>query len=206
MKIHNTLGKFAGEVAKAIRNFKYETTRSGVYLPASKMHVGGVFRHAHAPAGCAFGPWVADPNRVVNQGLNYLLNAALGGATQESAFYLAPFSGNVTPAAGWTGANFAANATEFTAYEGGSRLPWTTEASTAQAIGNTAAIAASTMTFSAGGPYNVYGLGLLSASAKGATTGVLVAATRFANPRTNMSPGDRLALEYVIAASDEADA
>lgn len=206
MKIHNTLGKFAGEVAKAIRNFKYEVTRSGIYLPGSKMHVGGIFGNAYAPAGEGFGPMERDHNRVVNQGLNYLLNAALGGATQESAYYLAPFSGNVTPAAAWTAANFTANATEFTAYEGGSRLPWTTAPSTAQAIGNTAAIAASTMTFSAGGPYNVYGVGLLSASAKGATTGVLIAATRFDNPRTNMSPGDRLALEYVIAASDEAGA
>ncbi|HRO59332.1 MAG TPA: hypothetical protein PK177_09240 [Burkholderiaceae bacterium] len=112
----------------------------------------------------------------------------------------------MTPAANWTAANFTANATEFTAYTSAARLPWTTAASTAQAIGNSAAVAASTMEFNGTGPHSVYGIGLLSASAKSATTGVLVAGTRFANPRTNMSPGDRLALEYVLAALDEADA
>ncbi|HRO59331.1 MAG TPA: hypothetical protein PK177_09235 [Burkholderiaceae bacterium] len=50
MKIRNTLGKFAGEVARAIRNFKYELTEGGIYLPAAKVSIGGVFRHAHAPA------------------------------------------------------------------------------------------------------------------------------------------------------------
>ena len=200
------VGKFAGEIARAIRNFKYELTHNGIFLSASKVSIGGEFRHAFAPAGGEFGPWVADPNRVVHQGLNHILNTALGGATQVTAYYLAPFSGNVTPAANWTGTNFAANATEFAAYTASTRLPWTTAASTAQAIGNAAGVADATMVFNGTGPHNVYGLGLLQASAKGATTGVLVAATRFATPRLNIAPGDRLALEYTIAALDEADA
>ena len=205
MKIHNMLGTFAGEVARAIRNFKYDVTGTGVYIPSAKVSVGGVFRHAHAPAGGEFGPWAVDPNRVVSQGLNHILNTALGGASQVTAYSLAPFSGNVTPAANWTGANFTANSTEFTAYTAATRLPWTTTASTAQSLGNTAGIADSTMTLNGTGPHNVYGVGLLQASAKSATTGVLVAATRFATPRTNMAPGDRLAIEYIIAAVDEAD-
>lgn len=199
------LGKFAREVAEAIRKFKYETTENGVFLPASKVHIGGVFRHSLvAPDGGLYDVQV-DPNRVVAEGINYMLGAAFGGATPVTAYSLAPYAGNVTPADGWTGANFAANATEFTAYTAANRLPWTTAGASAKAIGNSAALAAATMTFSAGGPYTVYGAGLLQASAKSATTGVLVAATRFATTRSNMAAGDKLALEYVLSAADQGD-
>lgn len=207
MNIRHTLGRFAAEAARAIRNFKYELTEGGIYLPASKMTIGGVFSHRHAPAGGEFGPWAVDPNRVVTEGLVYILNAALGGQSQTSQFYLAPFSGNVTPGANWTGATFPAQATEFTAYTPSSRVPWTAvPATTAAALGNSAALAASTLTFNAGGPYNLYGVGLVGASAKSSTSSILVAATRFATPRTNLAGGDKLAVEYVINAKDEGDA
>lgn len=210
MGIKTSLGKFAGEAARAIRNFKYDIMGDGsLYFSGSRKTIGGVFRHAHAPAGLVdargnpiLGDWAVDPNKMVFQGLDYALNAAFGGQAQLSAFSLAPFSGNVTPADSWTAANFTANSTEFTAYTNGTRLPWTTAPSTARAIGNSAALVAATATFSAGGPYNVYGIGLLSASAKSATTGTLIAATRFAAPRLNQVAGDKLAFEYVISASD----
>lgn len=208
MKLTHTLGKFAAEAARAIRNFKYEITGNGqIYLPASRMFVGGVFGNDYAPAGGDFEGMQRDGNRVVTQGLIYLLNAALGGQTPTGQFYLAPFSGNVTPGAAWTGATFASQATEFTAYTAGNRLPWDSDPAAVDAsIGNSGNLATSTITFNPGGPYSLYGVALLSASAKGATTGTLFAATRFANPRTNMAGGDKLALEYVVAASDVADA
>ncbi|MGH8073638.1 MAG: hypothetical protein ACREO4_06145 [Lysobacter sp.] len=209
MKIINSLGRFAAEAARAIRNHQYELGDDGrVHLQRSRMTIGGIFGNAFAPAGIhQFGPMVHDHNRVVTEGLIQILNSALGGQAQLTQFYLAPFAGNVTPAADWTGATFAASATEFSAYSAGTRLPWTTAAAAGTAsLGNTAGLTDSTLTFSAGGPHTVYGLGLLSASAKGATTGKLIAATRFAAARTNMVEGDRLALEYVIGAKDEADA
>lgn len=197
MGIMTSLGRFAGEAARAIRNGHFERTPQGLYFPRAKVAVGGVLKHSLNDAYVA-----VDPNLLVNEGLNYILNAALGGTSQVAAFYIAPFSGNVTPAAGWTGANFTASATEFTAYTNSTRLPWTTVASTTQAIGNSAAVAAATATFSPGGPHNVYGIGLLQASAKSATTGVLIAAVRFATPRLNMAAGDKLAFEYVLSAAD----
>ena len=206
MRLTSRLGKFAGEAARAIRNFKYDRTPTGIYIPGARASVGGIFRHALMPRGeSSFLPWVLDPNRMVNESLNYMLNAAFGGGSQVTAYYLAPYSGNVTPAAGWTGANFTANATEFTAYTPSTRLPWTTVASTAQAIGNSAALAAATATFTGTGPYTLYGIGLLEASAKSATTGMCVAATRFATARANLVAGDKLAFEYVITAIDEGD-
>ena len=202
MGIMSSLGRFAGEAARSLRNGHFERTPNGLYFPKAKVAVGGVLRHSHISAQGDVLDVAVDPNLLTDEGLNYILNAALGGQSQVGAFYLAPFSGNVTPAAGWTGANFAANATEFTAYTNSTRLPWTTVASTAKAIGNSAAIAAATATFSAGGPYNLYGIGLTQASAKSATTGVLVAAVRFGTPRLNMAAGDKLAFEYVLAAAD----
>lgn len=208
MNIRHNLGRFAGEAARALRNFKYELAGDKVYFPGAKIFVGGVFRDHFSPAGSnEFIDTAVNPNRLVTEGLIYLLNAAFAGQSQINQFYIAPFAGNVSPAAGWTGATFAAQATEFTNYNGATRLPWNVAAASGvAAVGNTAALADSTMTFSDGGPYTVYGLGLLAASAKGATTGQLIAATRFGAPRSNMQPGDRLALEYVLNAKDEAEA
>lgn len=205
MKIVNSLGRFGAEIARAIRNHRYEETESGIYLSDSKMHVGGAFRHTLIKADGSIDTCI-DPNRVVKEGLNYLLNAAFAGGSQIANFYVAPFSGNVTPDANWTGANFVANATEFTAYTAGTRLPWTVVASTNQAVGNSAAIPAATLTLNAaGGPFNIYGIALVEAQAKGAVTGKLISATRFANPRLAIAGGDKLGLEYVISAKDSAD-
>jgi len=205
VKILNTLGSLGRDALRAIRRHQYEQTESGIYLPSARAFIGGVFRHAHAPCGGEFGPVSVDPNRVVNEGLNYLLNAALGGGAQQTAFYLAPFAGNVTPAAAWKGERFKDDATEFTGYTNATRLPWETEPATEQAIGNSDALAASTLTYAAGGPYTIYGIGLLTGSAKNATANILIAGTRFATPRTNQLAGDRLSLEYVLSAKDEGD-
>lgn len=206
MSIVPLIGKFAREVANAVRRFQYERTSYGLYLPRQKLHLGGVFRTARvAPDGTLF-DFQVDPNRVVDEGINYILGAALRTVTPAGAFYLAPFSGNVTPAASWTASNFASTATEFTAYTAANRLPWTTAAASGKQIGNTGALSDATATFSAGGPYTLYGVALLSAQAKGATTGVLVSATRFSTTRSNLAAGDKLAFEYIVGASDEADA
>ncbi|ASE52200.1 MULTISPECIES: hypothetical protein [Stenotrophomonas maltophilia group] len=205
MKALQSLGAVGRDAIRAIRQHKYERCESGIYIPGARVSIGGIFRHAHAPAGGELGPWQIDPNRLVNEGLNYLLNAGMGGGSQQTAFYLAPFTGNVTPAADWKGSTFKDVASEFTAYAPATRLPWTTTPSTAEAIGNTAALAAATLTYSAGGPYNLYGIGLLTGSAKGATANILIAATRFATPRTNQLAGDKLAIEYVLSAKDGGD-
>lgn len=198
MNVLNKLGKLAGDAVRAIRTHNYEMTENGIYLPGAKAFVGGVFRHSLND-----GPAVLDPNRIVTEGLVYLLNAALGGQSQVSAFYLAPFSGNVTPAAGWTGANFTANSTEFTGYTPSTRMPWTTVPAVTASIGNSAALVASTLTMTAGS--SLYGIGLLESQAKSAITGKLIAATRFGTPRTGLVIGDRLAIEYVMTATDEGD-
>ena len=203
----NMHGSFIRDALRAVGNNRHEIADDGaIYIPGARAYIGGAFAHAYAPPGEDFGPKTFDkPNRVVGQGLNHLLNLLPGHST-SSALFIAPFGGNVTPAANWTGATWAALATEFTAYDESTRLPWTTVAATAQQLTNAAALAAATLTFSAGGPYTVRGAALVSASAKSATTGLLIAAARFGADLTGMTAGGRLALEYSLSALDESDA
>ena len=106
--------KLARDVAAAIARLKFEKVGDGrIFVPDAKVYIGGVFSHRHAVAGGEYGPVQLDPNLVVNQGLNYVLNAAFLGQAQTTQFYVALFSNNYNPAAGLTGANFNATADEF---------------------------------------------------------------------------------------------
>lgn len=194
----------AADVIRALRTHKFERTPEGIYIAGAKAHIGGVFRHAHCPVGGVFGDFAVTPNLMTTEGLVYVLNSAFGAQAQLTSWYIAPYGGNVSPANTWTAANFAGLATELTdEYTSDNRLAWTTAAPVSAAeIGNSAALAAATMTFGASGPHNVYGAGLISAAAKEATTGKLAAATRFDPVRTGMATGDKLAIEYLLSAAD----
>ncbi|MBT9153394.1 MAG: hypothetical protein DDT39_00051 [Firmicutes bacterium] len=196
MHIENLMPTAGAELARAYRNHKYEVADTGVLFPRAGLFVGGAFRHA-----LNGGDAQIDNNLVVNEGLNYLLATAFGGGAQITQFFIAPFSANVTPAPTWTGANFTASATEFTAYAGATRLEWVRGTAVGQAIGNT--VSPAIFTYNAGGPYNLHGMALLSASTKNGVTGVLAVATRFATPRLNQQAGDRLSVEYVLTAQDD---
>jgi hypothetical protein len=198
---------FMRDARRALSNNRHEIAEDGaIYIPGSRAFIGGAFGHAYAPPGEGFGvKTIGKPNRVVGEGLNKILNL-LGGHASSAGLFLAPFSGNVAVPGTWLGSNWAGLAQEFTAYAPATRLPWTTVPSTAQQLTNAAALAASTLTFNAGGPYIIRGAALAEASAKGATTGPLIAATRFDADLTGMMGGGRLALEYGLSAVDEDDA
>ncbi len=206
MGIFDQLGTLGLDLARAIRNHKYELSPKGIYVAGAGAFVGGAFRTAFCPAGGEFGPWQIDPNRVVKEGLIDILKVYFAGGSQKTAFYLAPYSGNVEPQDSWTAANFAANATEFESYTSATRVQWTPTAPTTTAsVGNSANVSTSTLTLSAAG--DLYGIAMIAgANAKSATTGTLVAASPFETARTNMASGDKLAIEYVLSAVDEDDA
>lgn len=187
----------ANELARDVRNHAYEVSESGVLFTRSRLFIGG----SMMARGSNGEDSSIGPNTFTAEGLNYLLNASLGGGAPITQFFLAPFSGNVTPNAGWTAATFPTTATEFTAYTNATRPQWVEANADNQVIGNTASQAV--FTFNAGGPHNLYGMALLSASAKGATSGILVAAMRFGAPRLNQIAGDRLAIEYTLSAVDD---
>lgn len=185
--------RHGAELRRALAAHRYERMDNGdILVPGMKLVVGGRFSHS-----LNGGDWTTDSNRVVNEGLNYLLNAALGNAAQVPTWYVALFSGNVTPPATWTGANFVANSTEFTNYTAGTRIEYQDAPSVAQLMSNTANPAEFTVN---GGGGTVYGAALLSNPGKGATTGSLFSAARFATERV-LADTDILRVRYEVGAS-----
>ena len=196
----------ARDALRAITNHKAEFTDSGIFIPSANMMTFGHFSARYAAPGEDFGPRAVGANRVVKEGLIQALNL-IANHTMPVAHYLAPFSGDVVVSADWKGSTFAAAATEFTAYSAATRVPWTTVAATTTAqVGNAAALAASTITFNAGGPYTIRGIALLTNSGKSSTLGNLFAASRFTDALTGMTGGGKLALQYDLSAVDEGDA
>ena len=139
-------------------------------------------------------------NRVVTQGLSYMAGVAIGPTAKISTWYLAPFAGNVTPQANLTAANFNSTTTEFTNYDEGTRREFTPGAVASGVIGNLSARAE--ITIGDGAQDIIYGLGLISSSAKAGTAGTLMAAARLGSPRGDLQEGDVIALGYQLSVID----
>lgn len=194
----NLLQLYKREIARALRNRHYELTPAGIRLnQGSGIIVNGSFKHHDFKGNVEI-----DPNLFVTEGLIQILNSSLAGVSAISSYYMALFSNDYTPADTLTAATFTATAGEVTAGVTGSTRPaWDrTAASSTPSVGNTGD--ETVFTYAAGGPYNIYGVALLSSSVKGGTGGKLMAATRFAVSRLNQVAGDRLGIEYVIEAAD----
>lgn len=185
--------KFRREVA----NRQYEITDSGgIYLPKAKVMLGGVFEVDHIRGGKSLGI-TRDHNIVVDQGLNHILSAVFNAGAQITAWYVGIFEGNYTPVATDTAANITANSTESTAYDEATRVAWVEAAPSGQSITNSANKA----TFTMNATKTIYGAFLASASAKSATTGTLMAASKFSASRAVVNL-DQLLLTYVLSCSD----
>lgn len=135
-------------------------------------------------------------NLVVNQGLNYLLGAALGGQSVITSWYIGLFSGNYTVLASDTASSIAGNATEVTAYTAGARQAWTSAAPSGQSITNSASQAS--FTFNA--PVTVYGGFLVSSATISGTSGTLFSGAQFGSAKSVVS-GDQLLLTYTYSAA-----
>lgn len=193
--------KHRREIARALQRHKYGVEGGKIHLEGeSRLNIGGAFKvNDHGgPIGLTI-----EPNLFVTQGLIQLLNSAFAGGAQISNWYLALFSNDYTPVAGLTAAAFPGTAGEINAgITSATRPAWNRAAAVATPdVGNSGDEAL--FTYAAGGPYNVYGVALLSSSVKGGTGGVLAAASRFAVSRLNQIAGDKLGIEYIISASDD---
>lgn len=173
----------------------YERSAGGILVPDRSLVVGGRFSGQHVRGGEIIDEW-EDDNLVVNQGLNALLNIMFNGATQIGTWYIGIFEGNYTPVATVTAATITADSTECTAYDEASRVEYVEATSTAQSTTNSANKA--TFTFNA--TKTIFGAFLVSASAKSATSGTLVAAARFSTSKAVVDD-DQLLLTYTIGAS-----
>lgn len=190
----NSLADFRhrAELARAIRNHQWEATEDGrVVVPSmSSLCIGGAFEARLNGEGIDIGP-----NLIPTEGLNHVLNVILGATAKISNWYVAPFKGNATPAAGWTAANFTSNSTEAVAadYTEGSRRPLTMGSAAGGVISNSASKA----TFTFAGSLTVYGFGILSVQAAEATTGTLFAAARLGTARAVVAT-DVLDVQYTL--------
>ena len=149
-------------------------------------------------------PWSHFRNLVTDEGLNHILNISLGSTPKPAGYYLALFGGSATPAANWTAASFAATAGEIVSptegYTAATRPLWQPSAADRGAIGNIGAgggdlSQAAKVTIATASSLNVTGIGLLTASGKGAQTGVLVSAAKMPIPRT-LQNGDVFYIGY----------
>jgi len=157
--------------------------------------VGGVFTIEHVRDGKVIDKW-EEPNIVVNEGLDDLLDVHLHGSTQHTTWYIGIFEGNYTPVATDTAANIASNATESTAYTESVRQTWVEAAASGQSITNSANKA----TFTINATKTIYGAFLVSDSTKSGTSGVLFAATKFSASRSVVAT-DQLLVTYTVSAA-----
>lgn len=175
------LYKYGREFAAALANFKYEVgSRRGVYFPAAKVFVRGTYYHTVNGQDEQI-----DHNLLTDQGLVYLLSVGLNNGTKLPTWYVSLYGGNYTPTAALTAASYPATANEITSVTEGYtetvRQTWVPTAPTTPLIDNLANKA--NFTIATASQLSVYGAALHSEATKGAVTGTLVSATRFANTR-----------------------
>lgn len=150
------------------------------------------------------GPRTYFHNLVPTQGRNTLLDVVFGSMSKPSGLFLAPFSGNVTPANSWTGVNFNDVATEFINYTAATRPALVVGAAENGGLNNHAARAEITVG-PATGPNDLLfrGVAVLTSPTKQASSNVLLlSAARLPTDRTGLVEGDVLSLGFAISLSN----
>ena len=185
--------RHAAEFLRYLRNFQFERTDDGglLFPKASVIAKGAYYDSIN---GAPF--QLAGHNLVVNQGLEHFLGVTLTGVSAAANWYVAIFNGAATPAATWTAANCAANATEITTeYDEANRQVWTPDAidNGDSSVDNDTSPAQ----FTINAALNVEGAALLSSNTKGGTAGLLLSATAYAATRV-LADGDDYAVRYGV--------
>lgn len=130
----------------------------------------------------------AVENLVPIQGLNHFLSVTVGNGAQVATWYVGIFSGNYTPVITDTMSTFVGLSTEFLGYTETTRVEWK-ESVPASGSSTNAALPA---VFTINSPTTIFGAFLSSNSAKGATAGTLLSATKFADPKAGLISGDTI--------------
>lgn len=155
---------------------RFERTEEGLYFPRERLLAQGFFRVRKRGE-----EWEDSPNLVVTQGLTYILGAAVGAVTPVATWYIAPFVQATTPLASWTASNFNTEATEWTNYDGATRLEWERAATVTAGAVDSFSTKASFV--SSANTQTVRGAALMSSNEKTGTGGVLMAASRFSSDK-----------------------
>jgi hypothetical protein len=191
----NLLQRYGRDFRNALRREKYVHVDDGVEF------FGGIVARGMFREGIAGQPesWRYHKNLVPDAAILHYLGVVLCGTTQITTWYLAPYGGNVSPAASWTAANFTANSTEITSTSQGfseaTRQAFVPGTPAAGSVGNDAAKA--TFSIVCTSTINIYGAGLLSSSTRGGTSGVLLSAVKFGTVRV-ANDGDPWQCQYDV--------
>lgn len=202
-RVIERVGRHMREIGRALAFREYEQTEGGILFPKQGLHVKGdwVFR-SFSPSGREDWQYAA-PNLIVDQGINAILNIALGATAKPAGLYVALYANGVSPAANWTAANFASTAGEITSttegYSQATRVQWVPGTAASGAINNYASAAAFTIECSSSVTIN--GAALLTNSTRGGTSGTLVSAIRLGAARTEYD-GNTYTAEYQVTLSD----
>lgn len=182
-------------ILQSINNGEVRSTDEGLLLPRQGILVTGEYFLRQNG-----GEWERVRNLVTTEGLAHLLNVAFGSTAKPTSYYLALFSGSVSPAANWTAATFAAAAGEVVSmtegYTAATRPAWTPVNTSTGSIDNMSSVASLTM--ATAGSLNVTGSAMLTNNVRGGTTGVLISASRYPVART-FQAGDTFDIGYRIS-------
>ena len=183
-------------IVKEILNRKFEKTEGGdLYLPGSKVYVGGVFEH-----------WVndgeheADGNIVVNEGLDHILDVALSAGAQSANWYIGIYKNVYNATATTTAATISSASGEVvvtTEVSETLRQAWTDAGVSSRTVTNSASPA----TYTATASIAVNGAFLINSNTIGGTSGKLMASASFAATR-NLSATDVLNVTYTFTIAD----
>lgn len=116
-------------------------------------------------------------NVLTNEGLIYLLNAGLCGATALTTWYMGVFTNNYTPVITDTASSIIGNAAEFTSYSGGARPTFAAVAATQPTPTVANSVTKASFSFTAGA--TLMGGFLISSATPGSNTGTLYSAAQF---------------------------
>lgn len=189
--------KHIPEMKRALARGDYEQTDGGILVKGGVMARGVYTARVD---GEIVGRY---HNLVPMEGLNYFLGVGMAGDAAATGFYMALFSGAVSPASNWTAANFAANATEITSstegYSNATRPQWIPGAPASGVIDNAGNLATYNIVCTTS--INIAGAAILTDSAKGGTAGKLISASRFDNVHT-VNNGSTFELGYELELAD----
>lgn len=172
--------------------------KGGLYLPKSRVFVGGVFEITHRRKSGEILSVMKSPNMVPQEGRQYILDIIADGRTQEANWYIGLFEGDYTPDDLVTAATVAADATECTAYDQSERPLWDTAS---PIVSDTASNSASRAVYTFNDDKTVYGGFLISSDEKGGSSGLLLAISRFPAEKI-VATTEELTAAYLFSVAD----
>jgi hypothetical protein len=186
--------RHAPEVARALRNNRFEVSPEGILIPEAKIYVRGLYSTRRRTKDGAE-PWLDSPNLLPTEGINTMLDNLI--AATGVASYISLYASAISPAANWTAASYPATASEITSgsegYSEGARQLWNAAAAASGSKDNYST--PSVFTIVTATTLSVNGIGLHTVATKGATSGKLLSSTRFSSART-FSNTDEFDVKY----------